>query len=174
MEPLVVFAHGKESGPWGSKIQHMAKIAEMLGCKTFSPDYSDLMDPELRVKRLVGLPLVPHTKLIMVGSSMGAYVSTLASSELKPDGLFLLAPAFYMPGYDSADLQPHAKRTSVVAGWNDEVIPVENMIRFAQTYQTELHVLNAGHRLMDVLDEVGELFEQFLKRVLSTTEVNLP
>ena len=168
MKPLVVFAHGKESGPWGSKIQHMAKIAEKLGCKTFSPDYSDLMDPELRVKRLLGLPLVPHTQLIMVGSSMGAYVSTLATAELKPDGLFLLAPAFYMPGYDSADIQPHAKLTSVVAGWNDEVIPIENMIRFSKTYQTALHVLNADHRLMDVLEEVGLLFEQFLQQVLNT------
>ena len=26
--PRVVFAHGKESGPWGSKIRHLAAIAE--------------------------------------------------------------------------------------------------------------------------------------------------
>ena len=36
---LVVFSHGKESGPNGAKIQAMREAAENLGFKTVSIDY---------------------------------------------------------------------------------------------------------------------------------------
>ena len=45
MQTLVLFAHGKESGPWGSKIKHLAAIAERLGAQVWSPDYGDLPNP---------------------------------------------------------------------------------------------------------------------------------
>lgn len=99
MKTLILFAHGKESGPWGSKIQHIAAIAEQRGAEVLSPDYSDLPNADARVARLLDLPLPDHERLIMVGSSMGGYASTVASITLKPTGLFLMAPALYMPGY---------------------------------------------------------------------------
>lgn len=52
IQTLVIFAHGKESGPWGSKIKHLAAIADSLGAMVMSPDYSDLADPDARVERL--------------------------------------------------------------------------------------------------------------------------
>lgn len=72
METLVLFAHGKESGPWGSKIKHLAAIAEQQGAQVLSPDYSDLSDADARVARLLALPLPNHDRLVMVGSSMVA------------------------------------------------------------------------------------------------------
>ena len=39
---LVVFAHGKESGPWGSKIKHLAALAGQRGAQVLSPDYAQL------------------------------------------------------------------------------------------------------------------------------------
>lgn len=167
MKTLVLFAHGKESGPWGSKIKHLASIAERLGAEVLSPDYSDLMDADLRVARLLALPLPTHDRLVLVGSSMGGYVSTVVSRNLKPAGLFLMAPAFYIPGYAVQDPEPVAKKTSVVFGWQDEVIPVEHGIRFAQTCRADLHVLDSDHRLNDVLAKLGVLFEQFLSEVIT-------
>jgi len=38
----VIFSHGKESGPWGSKITTMSKVAEQLGFRVESIDYQDL------------------------------------------------------------------------------------------------------------------------------------
>ena len=76
METLIVFAHGKESGPWGSKIRHLAAIAEEFGAQVLSPDYSDLSDPDARVARLLAMPLPSHDRLVLVGSSMGGYFST--------------------------------------------------------------------------------------------------
>ena len=93
-ESRVVFAHGKESGPWGSKIQHLADIARAHGFAVESLDYSDLMDATARVERLLahaptGAPLV------LVGSSMGGYVAAMACQTLAPDALLLMAPALY-------------------------------------------------------------------------------
>jgi len=46
---LVVFSHGKESGPWGSKIKALAKVAERLGGNVISVDYREYVDAVLGV-----------------------------------------------------------------------------------------------------------------------------
>jgi alpha/beta superfamily hydrolase len=164
---LVIFAHGKESGPWGSKIKHLAAIAERLGAVILSPDYSDLADPDARVERLLGLTLPAHDCLVLVGSSMGGYVSCVASAKLKPAGVFLMAPAIGIEGYGVQNLKPQVQHLSVVMGWRDEVIPVQKIIAFAQSQRAELHLLDADHRLDGALQDVGELFEQFLRKVMA-------
>jgi alpha/beta superfamily hydrolase len=164
---LVVFAHGKESGPLGSKIKHLAAIAERLGGQVVSPDYSDLADPDARVQRLLGLVLPAHDRLVLVGSSMGGYVSCVASSTLKPAGVFLMAPAIGMAGYGVQQIETKAQYMAIVMGWQDEIIPVQNVIEFAQSQRAELHLLDADHRLDGALQYIGELFEQFLRKVLA-------
>lgn len=166
---LILFAHGKESGPWGSKIRHLAEIARGAGAEVLSPDYQDLPNPDERVARLLSLDIPAHDRLILVGSSMGGYVSVVASATLQPAGLFLMAPAFYMPGYAEQEPTPHADHTEVVFGRQDEVIPVHHGLRFAERHGARLHVLAADHRLSMVLEEVGELFALFLRRVLAET-----
>ena len=48
----VYFSHGKESGPWGTKIRRLAPIAEAAGYRVESIDYTDTMDPDRRAARL--------------------------------------------------------------------------------------------------------------------------
>lgn len=163
---LVVFAHGKESGPWGTKIRYLAHIAKRNGAEVLSPDYRDLADPDQRVLRLLDLPLPTYDSLILVGSSMGGYVATVASQTMKPRGLFLMAPAFGMPGYAEKKLQPGAEEVCIVHGWQDEIIPVEHALSFAREHLSELHLIEADHRLTAALPTVGRLFEDFLHRVL--------
>ncbi|MES2489660.1 MAG: alpha/beta hydrolase, partial [Pseudomonadota bacterium] len=99
VENLVCFAHGKESGPWGTKITHLAETARGRDFEVMSPDYSHTHDPRERVAQL--LALAPKAKrLVLVGSSMGGYVSAQACATLKPQALFLMAPALYFPGWD--------------------------------------------------------------------------
>jgi alpha/beta superfamily hydrolase len=176
---LVVFSHGKESGPWGSKIQTLAKVAERLGAQAMSVDYREhpagtLQDPnapgeaDRRVGQLQSTPLPARHQLVLVGSSMGGYVSTVASSCLAVDGLFLLAPAFYLPGYAHQDLAPGAKKTMIVHGWGDSVVPVQNSIRFAAQHQCDLHLLDGDHRLDAALPKIVPLFEIFLKQMVAS------
>ena len=166
---LVLFAHGKESGPWGSKIRHLAEVAQGFGAHVLSPDYSDLVSADERVLRLLALDLPTHDRLILVGSSMGGYVSTVASARLKPDCLFLMAPAFGVAGYAEQSPVPHANAVCVIHGWQDDIIPVESGIRFAERHRAELHVLNADHRLNSVLPELGRLFGEFLRKIITAS-----
>lgn len=162
-EDIVFFAHGKETGPEATKVQYLAEIAKARGYQVARPDYSDLADPDERVRRLLTLaPRAPSGSLIFVGSSMGAYVSLVASEQLRPKGLYLLAPAISLEGYAIQDPTPHADVAVAVHGWNDEVVPVENVLRFAQRHALELHLLNADHRLLSVMPLLGGLFELFL------------
>ena len=165
----VYFNHGKESGPWGSKIKRLAEIAKQKGFAVESPDYRDLPDADPRVERLLASEAAQAERLILVGSSMGGCVATVASAVLKPRGLFLMAPAFYIPGYGEQNPVPHAPVVTIVHGWSDDVIPVEHSIRFARQFSTatrlELHIIQDDHRLSAELDYVAILFAEFLDRV---------
>lgn len=167
MNSLVLFSHGKESGPWGSKIRYLADLAVQQGCAVLSPDYSGMDDPAARIDQLLGLDLPAHDRLVMVGSSMGGYVATAASATLKPAGLFLLAPAFGMADYPEAYPAPSAGAICVLHGWRDDIVPPERGIYFALQHRAELHVLDGDHRLNALLPEVGALFANFLARVLA-------
>ena len=78
----VIFSHGKESGPWGFKIKRLAEIARQQGCGVDSIDYTDLMNPELRVERLLAVLEQEVDEFALVGSSMGGYVALVASETV--------------------------------------------------------------------------------------------
>src|ERR1700685_2931962 len=158
----VVFSHGKESGPWGAKITAMAAVVRDLGVKAESVDYRGLDDPADRVRKLVGLVKDFKEPVVLVGSSMGAHVSAAAASVLGPRGLFLLAPAFYMAGYEEYTPQDVACPTAIVHGWHDGIVPVGNSIRWAREHQAALHLLNSDHRLEDQIDAIRLLLRAFL------------
>lgn len=163
----VFFAHGKESGPWGRKIQALAAVAKLQGFAVTSPDYSFTFDPARRVEHLLSLQPTAQI-LVLVGSSMGGYVSAHASRRLHPQGLFLLAPAVYMPGYE-ADPAPSAERIEIVHGWRDEIVPVGNALRLAERCRATLHLLDAEHTLNEQIPYLQQLFELFLHSVCAAT-----
>jgi len=163
---LVCFAHGKESGPWGTKIQALAGVARRYGCAVESPDYSGVMDPAERVRMLLDLRPRAGGCLILAGSSMGGYVAAAAAESLKPQGLFLMAPAFYIDAYPLASPPPAAGEVMIVHGWNDDVIPVDHSIQYAREHGVPLHLLSGDHRLTSVLPVIEKLFEVFLRSVL--------
>ncbi|MDY6941860.1 MAG: alpha/beta hydrolase [Pseudomonadota bacterium] len=161
---LVYFAHGKESGPWGTKITRLAAVARRSGYRVASPDYSHTHDPKTRVAQLLDIHPKTNGALVLVGSSMGGYVSAAASHRLKPDGLFLMAPALYFQGFE-LPAPASARLMAVVHGWQDEIVPVDAGIRFAREHSASLHVLKSGHTLTDQLPILEYLFADFLAQV---------
>lgn len=162
-DALVCFAHGKESGPWGTKISHLAHTARRRGYEVISPDYSHTHDANARVRQLLDLAPKAKRSLILVGSSMGGYVSAMACAALQPQALLLIAPALYFPGFDQEPAGIPAL-TAVVHGWGDEIVPVERAIRFARTHRAALHVLDSGHTLNDQLPALELVFDDLLQR----------
>ncbi|HXQ64157.1 MAG TPA: alpha/beta fold hydrolase [Steroidobacteraceae bacterium] len=162
MDRYVVFSHGKESGPWGTKISALADIARVEGYEVESVDYRGIDDPRERVTRLLAYCRDFRGRLVLVGSSMGGHVSASGSRLLRAAGMFLMAPAFYMPGYEDQTPQPAACPITIVHGWRDDVVPVEHSVRFAREYAATLHVLDTDHRMQDRVAEIGYYFEYFL------------
>jgi alpha/beta superfamily hydrolase len=161
-ERLVCFAHGKESGPWGTKITRLAEVARARNFEVLSPDYSHTHDPKERIAHL--LKLAPSAgKLVLAGSSMGGYVSALACTALRPQALFLMAPALYFPGWDE-EPQDCPAATVVVHGWRDDIVPVERSLRFARPRGAALHLFDSGHTLSDQLGPLSMLFGELLDR----------
>jgi pimeloyl-ACP methyl ester carboxylesterase len=160
--PYVCFSHGKESGPWGTKIAAMADLARDRGLEVESLDYRGMGAAE-RVDMLVAHCAALERPLVLVGSSMGGHVAAAASVRLPNVlGLFLLAPAFFMPGYEAHTPEPRAGRIAIVHGWRDDVVPAANSIRFAAQHRASLHLVDGDHRLADHIFEINRFFDWFL------------
>jgi len=163
----VIFSHGQESGPWGSKIRSMSELAKGLGCNIDSIDYQGIADPGERVEKLVRACADISDPLILVGSSMGGHVATSAASTLGAAGLFVLAPAYFMEGYEELTPAPPAMPICIVHGWHDDIVPVENSIRYARECSATLHLVDGDHRLTDNISEINEYLERFIRSTTS-------
>ncbi len=159
----VIFSHGQESGPWGTKIRAMSDLVKGLGCASESVDYQGIADPTERVEKLLTECAAINDALVLVGSSMGGHVATAAAAPLHAAGLFVLAPAYFIPGYEKLTPTPPDMPICIVHGWNDDVVPVENSIRFAAACNAELHLLNGDHRLTANIDEINYYLKRFIE-----------
>jgi alpha/beta superfamily hydrolase len=166
MNGAVYFSHGKESGPWGDKIIRLAGAARERGFAVESLDYTGMMDPSARVTKLLESDARAAHPLILVGSSMGSYVAAVASASLRTRGLFLLAPAFYVPDFPIQEPVPHADAVTLVHGWNDELISFENSVHYAAKFKATLHLVDSDHRLSSQLPLIASLFDAFLAQVI--------
>jgi hypothetical protein len=119
--PLVIFSTGTDSAADGRAFLRLRESAKDLGCQTINIDYrmphiksGEIAGAESarHLTILLGTSLPPHTHLILVGASAGAYISTIASRTLKPAGLFLMAPTFHHP-----DAQVQASTEAFSAIW---------------------------------------------------------
>lgn len=163
----LVFSHGQESGPWGAKIRAMAELAKSMNCSVASIDYQGIADSTERVAKLVTEASRIDDTLVLVGSSMGGHVATAAAEELHAAGLFVLAPAYYMPGLEKLTPLPPSMPICIVHGWHDDVVPVDNSIRFAKSCHAELHVLDGDHRLTANIDDINIHLQHFLQKLSS-------
>ncbi len=161
----VLFSHGQESGPWGTKIRAMAECVRELGLEADSIDYQGIADPAERVAKLIEVGRNVEDRLLLVGSSMGGHVATAAADELGAIGLFVLAPAYYMPGYEALTPEPPAVPICIVHGWRDDIVPVDNSIRFARNCRAELHIIDGDHRLTANIDRINVYLTDFVGRV---------
>ena len=167
----VVFSHGKESGPLGSKIQRLMAVAEELGVKATSIDYRECASADERVTLLhehLNKCDIPLSQVVLVGSSMGGYVSMVVANELPVAGIFLMAPALWMPAeeYTVQSYTPKTQHIEITHGMFDETVPYENSIRFVKEHNgTILHLVPDDHRLKASHDFLACQFQRFLEEL---------
>jgi alpha/beta superfamily hydrolase len=167
-----ILSHGFESGPDATKVSALADVAGALGWTHERPDYTDLDarreagelgDVAARLQRLLGLARAAAARgpVLLVGSSLGAWISGRASLEVPVAGLFLLAPPVRMrdaPPMDAADVP-----VSIVHGWRDELIDAGDVVAWARPRKATLLLVDDDHRLSGHVQASADAFAAFLR-----------
>lgn len=166
MTKTVIFSHGKESGPNGTKIQLLSEVALRKGHTVRSIDYRKCKDAAARVGLLKEiLEEYDAASVILVGSSMGGYVSLMAAHAYLPAAMFLMCPAAYLPGYDLPEPLRYSGNMEIIHGYEDEIVPYEHSIRLSKESGAVLTLLRADHRLSQIHGQLKKRFECFLSGV---------
>src|SRR5690606_35567054 len=142
-----ILSHGCESGPDATKVTALAEAAERLGWSHQRPAYTDLV-AKSDVSELGHVPARPQRlqalardaaargPLVLAGSSLGAWISGRVSLEVPVAGLFLMAPPVHMARAPA--LEAAAVPTSIIHGWDDELIPASQGVDWAQARRARL------------------------------------
>lgn len=171
MRGQIILSHGSDSGPDATKVSVLAALAESLGWRTQRPDYRNddarghAGSVAPRIARLRATIEALDAPPLLVGSSMGAFVSGLASLDVPVAGLLLLATPSAIPGYPRAfDLRGEVA-TMLIHGWRDDVCPLAGVHAFAAQRRLPLLVLDDDHRLGASMDEIAAQFRLMLDRM---------
>ncbi len=171
-----ILSHGFESGPDATKVTALAEAAQRLGWSCERPDYTELDarreagelgDVPARLRRLLGLAQAAASRgpVVLAGSSLGAYISGLASLQVPVVGLFLMAPPIRMGG--AQPLQAAPVPTSIIHGWDDELIPAAHVVDWAQARRARLLLVDDGHRLSGHVQASADAFASLLAAIPS-------
>jgi predicted alpha/beta-hydrolase family hydrolase len=171
MRGTILLSHGSDSSPEATKVSALAALAEARGWRTQRPDYREddarghagSVAPRLaRLNAAIAGCAAPP---LLVGSSMGAFVSGLASLEHPVAGLFLLATPEAIPGFGTALDVRQDVPTVLIHGWRDELCPLDDIYAFAGRRQLPLLILDDDHRLTGSLPAIERQFAAFLDAV---------
>ena len=164
----VIISHGLQSSPDASKALALDAAARALGWTCERPDYRDLDaigelgDVLSRIERLKKTAAAVRGPLVLAGSSMGAFISARASLEIATLGLFLMAPPISLRDH-AISLEAAPVPTHIVHGWRDELIPAEQVVRWAQARGDRLVLVDDSHRLAGHVQFCADEFARFLQ-----------
>lgn len=164
----IIFSHGLSGHPNGNKIQLLSQIAASKGHTSDSIDYTDTTDGDIRANRLSDIVTTQKQAFCLVGSSMGGYASLVAAKVADRQllrGIFLMAPALYLPRYQQQQFPMDIKHVEIVHGWQDETVLYEHSIRYARAANCSLHLIDDNHRLSQQTEAIGKLFAAFLDKL---------
>lgn len=152
----IVFLHGLETGPHGSKYQ---ALKQMFG-EVISPDCEGVKDAEQRLVIIRQTLKDKSGPFLVVGSSAGGLMALLLQREdSRVTGLVLCAPALHTDASATLTAE-NLPDTMIIHGRFDDVVPIEASRRFG----APLIEVDDGHRLNDSLPLIlRQVFEIKLK-----------
>jgi pimeloyl-ACP methyl ester carboxylesterase len=147
----VLFCHGLESGPHGSKYRLLCDN----GYEVIAPD---CRGKSLRERVELVVPLMQQLRPYVVGSSYGGITAVLAGARggVGLPGVLLCAPALELAEEPNADPStlPLVGPTTIIHGVEDDVIPIEVSRRYARRTSADLIEVADGHRLANSQVEI--------------------
>ncbi len=174
MRGQIILSHGSDSSPDATKVSALAAQAESLGWTTQRPDYgaddarghAECVAP--RIARLRATIEALAEPPLLVGSSMGAFVSGLVSLDVPVAGLLLLATPRGIPGHARAFDLRSGVPTLLIHGWRDEICPVAGVYDFANRRKLPLLVVDDDHRLGSSMATIAIQFQSMLDQLAAT------
>jgi predicted alpha/beta-hydrolase family hydrolase len=169
MRGQIILSHGSDSSPDATKVSALAAIAESLGWRTHRPDYrsddarghAGSVAP--RIARLRATVEALDAPPLLVGSSMGAFVSGLVSLDVPVAGMLLLATPSEIPDYARKFALRLHLPTVLIHGWRDDVCPPAGIQLFAAQHRLPLLVLDDDHRLAASMPAIAAQFRLLLE-----------
>ena len=187
MSARFIYLHGFASGPASRKARFFKEKLEARGGAVLVPDLAPDFEHTTITDQLArAVALLGDSPVILVGSSMGGYISALAAAGKMRErirGLVLLAPAFRLAERWKARMEPlhygfledagtHPPLPSVkqpviaFAGTKDTLVEVPVVREFCEAGEgRELVVVEADHDLVEALDEIWSRTASWLDRL---------
>ena len=143
----ILFLHGLESGPHGSKYQ---ALKETFG-EVLAPDCTGVKDERKRLVIIQQEMSRAEGPFLVVGSSMGGLMALLLQKE-NPEqvaALVLCAPAIHRlaaAGLELDNLPP----TVVIHGTQDDVVP----LKVSRPFGSRLIKVDDDHRLSNSMPQI--------------------
>ncbi|MDR5868151.1 YqiA/YcfP family alpha/beta fold hydrolase [Halomonas koreensis] len=167
IKTLYVFlSHGLESGPHSTKVQALKTLVdEQDAMIPVVLDYRGMASPSQRLDHLLSVideRGARPEETILVGSSMGGWLSAAVSQRTPVLGCFLMAPALGLAHYPDPAPRIGARHAFIIHGWRDEVVPPGPVMQQACDQRLPLQVMDDGHRLQHSLEALTHEFERFL------------
>lgn len=168
MPGTVILSHGSDSAPDATKVSVLATVAEQMGWRALRPDYREedklghAGSVQPRVEKLIATANATQSPLVLAGSSMGAFVSGLASLQVPCAGVFLIALPTMIPRwserFDMANVP-----AMLVHGFDDELCPASAAAGFANARRIPTLLLPDNHRLSGHVEQIAQQFRLFLE-----------
>ena len=166
-----ILCHGFESGPDATKVTALADVAQQLGWTHERPDFSDLDakrevselgDVPARVQRLLAIAREAAARgpLVLAGSSLGAWIAGKVSKQVPVKALFLMAPPITLD--PRHPIEAARVPTSIVHGWDDELIPHAEVVAWAHERRARLLMVDDSHRLSTHVQTSADAFAALL------------
>ena len=159
----LVFLHGLESGPHGSKFHLLQSLG--LG-EVLAPDCHGVQDVARRLA-MIEAALGDTPQLLLVGSSFGGLMALVfaAAHPQQIAGLVLCAPAVHRPELVDLPGSPGGGELPAVPvrvrhGSQDTVVPLAPVRAFCQAQGLPLQVIDDGHRLAESHAELAALVRE--------------
>ena len=163
----ILFLHGLESGPHGSK--YLA-LKEIFG-DVLSPDCSGVKD-EIERLRIIEAEISQEAgPFLVVGSSMGGLMALLLQKHHPEQvaGLVLCAPAIHRPAAIELNLK-NLPPTIVIHGIHDDVVPLESSRPFGKC----LLEVDDDHRLGNSMEAILRAVFEIKLTLGLKTEMKVP